>query len=179
MLALHVTGTRRRFVPLWESIVGLTMLLLPGIVFGWGLTCVSGRPGYVDLSDWRSVPWTLWVIGVSGTIGTVAGLLDLHYHVTGQRLVSVRERHGELIALAFGGTPLFILMMAASWAADPSRFLAPIVFLAMFTVAMVSLDEFVYHRRVCSRYESALHRGLIFGNGVAFLAWFQWVVCRG
>jgi hypothetical protein len=179
MFAHPVDEPRRRFVPLWESLFGLTTLLLPGAAFAWGLTRVSGRPGYVDLSDWRSVPWTLWIIGVSGTIGTVAGLLDLNYHVSGKRLVSRRERYGELIALGLGGTPVFVLMMAASWMAEPRRLLAPIVMLTMFTVVMVCLDEFVYHRRACSRYEATLHRALVFGNGVAFLAWFQWIAGRG
>ena len=179
MLAPRVLAPRRRFVPLWESIFGLTALLLPGAAFVWGLLRVSGRPGYVDLSDWRTVPWSLWIIGACGTLATLAGLLDLHYHVTGKRLVSSRERHGELIALGLGGTPLFVLMMAASWASDPRGFLAPIVGLTMFTVVMVCLDEFVYHRRSCTRYEATLHRLLVFGNGAAFLAWFQWIAGRG
>lgn len=179
MLAHHVHAPRRLGLPLWEALFGLTALLLPGAAFVWGLTRVSGLPGYVDLSDWRSVPWSLWVIGVCGTIGTVAGLLDLHYHLTGQRLVSRRERYGELISLGLGGTPVFVLMMAASRAADPRAFLTPIVLLTMFTVVMVCLDEFVYHRRACTRYEATLHKVLVFGNGAAFLAWFQWIVSRG
>jgi hypothetical protein len=179
MLTLQVNEPRARFVPLWESIFGLTMLLLPGVAFVWGLTRVSGQPGYLDLSDWRSIPWSLWIIGFCGTLATIAGLLDLHYHVSGRRLVSKRERHGELIALGLGGTPLFVLMMAASCTLEPGRLLTPILFLAMFTVAMVCLDEFVYHRRSCSRYEATLHRALVFGNGAAFLAWFQWIACRG
>jgi hypothetical protein len=179
MSTLHAAAPERRFIPLWESTLGFVTLLLPGAVFVWGLTRVAGRPGYLDLSDWRVIPWSLWVIGVCGTVATAAGLLDLHYHVTGKRIVSKRERHGELIALACGGTPLFLLMMAASWARDPGPFLAPIVLLTMFTVAMVSLDEFVYHRRACTRYEATLHRALVFGNGAAFLAWFHWIVTRG
>lgn len=178
MFAHHVEARRRRFIPLWESTFGLTTLLLPGAAFLWGLSRASGRPGYVDLSDWQSVPWPLWIIGVCGTIATVAGLLDLHYHVSGKRVVSQRERHGELIALGLGGTPLFALMMAASWTTEPSRFLTPILILTMFTVAMVCLDEFVYHRRSCSRYEATLHRVLVFGNAAAFLAWFHWIASR-
>lgn len=179
MLARHVKEPRQRFVPLWESLFGATTLLLPGAVFVWGLTRVSGRPGYVDLADAGSVPWPLWIIGVCGTIATIAGLLDLHYHVSGRRRVSRRERYGELISLGLGGTPLFVLMMAASATTEPGRFLTPIVILTMFTVAMVCLDEFVYHRRACTFYEATLHRVLVFGNGAAFLAWFQWVVNRG
>jgi len=170
---------RRRFLPLWESTFGLIALVFPGAAFVWGLTQVSGRPGYLDLSDWRTIPWPLWVIGVCGTIGTLAGLLDLHYHVSGRRLVSRRERYGELISLGLGGTPVFLLMMAASWAREPGPYLAPIVLLTLFTVVMVCLDEFVYHRRTCTRYEASLHKALVFGNGAAFLAWFQWITCRG
>ncbi len=179
MLTESTRVPRRRFVPLWESIFGLTALLLPGVLFVWGLARVSGRPGYVDLSDWHRVPWSLWTIGVCGTVATLAGLLDLHYHVSGRRLMSKRERHGELIALGLGGTPLFLLMMAASWASEPRLLLTPILIVAMFTVVMVCLDEFVHHRRACTRYESALHRALLFGNGAAFVAWFHWVVSRG
>jgi hypothetical protein len=178
MLAVSVHESRRRFVPLWEQIFGATALLLPGAAFVWGLTRVSGLPGYLDLSDWRSIPASLWIIGVCGTLATVAGLLDLHYHVTGRRRVSKRERYGELIALGLGGTPLFALMMVASGTTEPRPFLTPIVILTMFTVAMVCLDEFVHHRRACSRYEAALHRTLIFGNAAAFLAWFHWIAGR-
>lgn len=179
MLASTTEVPRRRFVPLWESTFGMITLLLPGIAFVWGLTRVSGLPGYVDLSDWRAVPVSLWIIALGGTTATIAGLLDLHYHVSGKRLVSKRERYGELIALGLGGTPLFAVMMAASWSAEPSPYLTPIVILAMFTVAMVCLDEFVHHRRACTRYETMLHRVLIFGNAAAFLAWFHWIVRRG
>lgn len=170
---------RRRFLPLWESTFGLVALLLPGVAFVWGLLRVAGLPGYVDLSDWRAVPPLLWIIAVGGTTATLAGLLDLHYHVSGQRLVSKKERYGELIALGLGGTPLFAVMMVASASAEPSRYLTPIVILTMFTVVMVCLDEFVHHRRACTRYETMLHRVLIFGNAAAFLAWFQWIVRRG
>lgn len=179
MFASQVNQPRPRFIPVWESFLGLTTLLLPGAGFLWGLMQVSGRPGYVDLSDWHTVPLHLWIIGACGTIATIAGLLDFQYHLTGRRVVSRRERHGELIALGLGGAPLFALMMAASWASEPHRFLTPILILALFTVTMICLDEFVYHRRACTRYEATLHRTLVFGNGAAFLAWFQWIVSRG
>lgn len=169
----------RRFIPLWESTIGLTTLLLPGAAFVWGLLQVSGRTGYVDLARPDTVPWTLWTIGVAGTIALIAGLLDLHYHVTGRRIVGKRERHGELIALGLGGAPLLVLMMLASVADDPRKLLTPIVVVLGFTVVMVCLDEFVYHRRACTRYEATLHRVIVFGNGAAFLAWFHWLSGRG
>lgn len=171
--------TQRRFIPLWESIVGFLTLILPGSAFVWGLTRVSGRPGFVDLARTETVPSTLWTIGVAGTIALIAGLLDLHYHVTGQRIVSKRERHGELVALGLGGAPLLVLMMLASVAENPARLFTPIVIVLGFTVVMVCLDEFVYHRKACTPYEATLHRVIVFGNGAAFLAWFHWITNRG
>ena len=169
---------KRRYVPIHESILGLLTLFVPGAGFLWGLFQVSGRPGYVDLSNASTVPWQLWVIGVCGIAATIAGVLDWHYHITGIRVVSRKERHGELIALGLGGTPLFILMMVASVAPDPRPFYLPVLLVTLFTVTMICMDEFVYHRRSCTRYESALHRILVFGNGAAFLAWFHWIVTR-
>ena len=173
-----IHARRQPAIPAWESALGLAALFLPGAGFVWGLTQVSGHPGYVDLQDWRSVPWMLWVIGVCGTAATAAGVLDWHYHVTGRRLVSRKERHGELVALGLGGAPLFALMMLASASHDSSRYLGPIVAVAIFTVVMICIDELVYHRRSCTRYETALHRTLVFGNGLAFLAWFHWLTTR-
>lgn len=179
MASLTIDPARRRFIPLWESTLGLATLLLPGTAFVCGLVLVSGRPGYVDLADPSTVPWTLWTIGVAGTIALFAGLLDLHYHVTGKRIVSKRERHGELVALGLGGAPLLVLMMLASVAESPARLLTPIVIVLGFTVVMVCLDEFVYHRKSCTPYEATLHRVIVFGNGTAFLAWFHWLTNRG
>ena len=54
---------------------------------------------------------------------------------------------------------------------DPARLFTPIVIVLGFTVVMVCLDEFVYHRKACTPYEATLHRVIVFGNGAAFLAW--------
>jgi hypothetical protein len=43
---------------------------------------------------------------------------------------------------------------------------------------MICYDEFVFHRKRCGRYETMLHRLLVFGNGIAWLAWMHWCFVR-
>ncbi|MEZ6194536.1 MAG: hypothetical protein R3F20_02245 [Planctomycetota bacterium] len=166
-------------IPLRDSILGLGSLALPGLGFVVGLALVSGREGFPDLADAGTIPWELWLIGVAGIAATVAGYLDWRYHITGRRLVGARERKGELIALGFGGVPLFFLMMAASVAERPEVYLLPILATVLFTTGMICYDEFVFHRRSCTRFETALHRTLVFGNGTAWAAWMHWIFVRG
>ena len=166
-------------IPIRDSILGLSALVLPGAGFVLGLTIVSGRPGFPDLGDPSTIPWQLWLIGFAGIAATVCGFLDWHYHATGRRVVGKRERHGELIALALGGAPLFVLMMWSSVTTRPERLLLPIIGALLFTTAMICYDEFVYHRRACTRYEAMLHRVLVFGNGIAWAAWMHWIFVRG
>ena len=180
-MSVGATSAQRAeaLIPLRDSIIGLGSLVLPGAGFIAGLMIMSGRPGFPDLGRVASIPWELWLIGVCGIAATVCGFLDWKYHATGRRLVSKRERHGELIALALGGAPLFFLMMAASVIADPQVLLMPIIVTVLFTTAMICHDEFVYHRKSCSLYETILHRTLVFGNGTAWLAWMHWIYVRG
>lgn len=167
-----------RLVPLQESIFGASSLLLPGILFLAALIVVSGQAGYPRLLEFSTHPWELWVIGVCGLAATVGGLLDLHYHVAGRRVVGRRERHGELLALGLGGIPTFVMMLTASIIDRPERLLLPITGTVIFTTAMVCYDEFVFHRRTCTRYETALHRTLVFGNALAWAAWMHWIYVR-
>ena len=179
MEAVHeTTPPRGRIIPLRDAIIGLGALILPGAGFLAALIAVSGEPGYPTLLDIGTHPWELWVIGVFGIAATTCGFLDYHYHATGRRIVSKRERHGELIALALGGAPLFCLMLAASTLERPQVLLMPIILVAVFTVVVICQDEFVYHRRTCTRYESLLHRVLVFGNGTAWAAWMHWIFVR-
>jgi len=165
-------------IPLRETALGLATLVIPAVGFLLGLQSLSGRAGYPVLFDLGTYPWELWVLGVTGTVATVCGFLDWHYHVTGRRPVGKRERHGELVALTFGGVPLFLLMAAASVSPSPRSYLLPVVVVALFTTAVICYDEFVFHRKACRRYETLLHRGLVLGNGAAFLAWMHWCFVR-
>jgi hypothetical protein len=159
-------------------IAGLLAFAIPGAGFIGGLLRLRGRPEFSFLEDASTWPAELWVIAVGGSLATLAGLADFVWHVRGMREVSRREERGEVVALALGGAPLFGFMAAASLSAAPRPFLTPVLVVAMFTVACVCHDEFVYHRRACGRVESLFHRALIFGNGLAFLAWFHWAFVR-
>ena len=177
--ATIVAAKNEPLIPVRDSIIGLGSLALPGTGFVLGLLIVSGRPGFPNLADVATVPWQLWLIGACGIAATVCGGLDWHYHATGRRIVGKRERHGELIALALSGAPLFILMMAASVMTNPQWLLLPILLVVLFTTTMICYDEFVFHRRSCTRYEAMLHRVLVFGNGSAWAAWMHWIYVRG
>ena len=56
--------------------------------------------------------------------------------------------------------------------------LLPIIVVALFTATLICYDEFVFHRKRCGVYETLLHRLLVFGNGVAWLAWMHWCFVR-
>jgi hypothetical protein len=159
-------------------LAGLLAFAIPGAGFIIGLFLVRGRPEFAFLENPAAWPPELWVIAIGGSIATIAGFADFVWHVRGLREVSRKEERGEIIALAVGGAPLFVIMGAASLAADPKPFLLPALVTTMFTVACVCHDEFVYHRRACQWMEALFHRALIFGNGLAFLAWFSWVFVR-
>jgi hypothetical protein len=157
---------------------GLLALVIPGAGFILGLFAVRARPEFAFLEHPGSWPLELWIIAIGGSVATLAGFGDFVWHVRGLREVSRKEERGEVIALALGGAPLFAFMAAASVSAAPAAFLMPVLVTTMFTVACVCHDEFVYHRHACERVESLFHHVLIFGNGLAFLAWFHWAFVR-
>jgi hypothetical protein len=157
----------------------LVALFLPGTFFALGLFLVREDPRFVWLRDPTDFPWELWVIAFAGVAATVGGVLDWAYHRSGLAAVGRAEHRSELAALGGGGLPLFVLMSLASLAQRPGLLLLPILVVVLFTTAMICFDEFVYHRRRCGRYESLLHRLLVFGNGTAWLAWMHWCFVRG
>ena len=166
-------------VPLRDTVQGLLFVTLPGLGFLVVLLLVSGEGRFPDLGVPGSLPWQLWAIAACGIPATAAGYLDWHYHATGRRVVGSGERRGELIALGAGGLPLFVFMCLASASSRPEIWLLPIIATFTFTTAMVCFDEFVLHRRACTRYETALHRTLVIGNGLAWAAWMHWIYVGG
>ena len=80
------------------------------------------------------------------------------------------------MALALG-VPLFTLLAAASVMSKPAHLLVPIVAIALAMAGLIVFDETRFHR-ACGRYETLLHRLLVGGNGVAFLAWVHWCFTR-
>jgi hypothetical protein len=131
-------------------------------------------PRLTELESW---PAELWLLACGGALGTTAGLLDWRFHRRGERRIPRAEHRAELFALALGG-PLFALLAAASASRDPAPFLVPIVVVALAMAAAIAFDEARFHR-TCSRYETALHRVLVGGNGIAFLAWLHWCYAGG
>lgn len=141
------------------------LLLTPGALFGLGLLALP--------ADRSPLLAHVIVIGVAGILATAAGAGDWWYHATGRRVIGPRERRTELIALVFGGGPLFGLMAAASLVTSPLRLVVPVILVVAVIAALVVHDERRYHAR-CTRFETALHRVLVGGQSIAFLAWAHW-----
>ncbi len=158
--------------------VTVVALLLPGGLFVLGLYLVREQPRFAWLRSFRDYPWELWVLAACGCAATLAGLADWQYHRSGRTTVGPAEHRSEALALAGGGLPLFGVMATASVLPRPGVLLVPAVVLALFTTVLVCYDEFVFHRKRCGRYETALHRVLVFGNGLAWLAWAHWLFVR-
>ena len=160
----------------------LVALMVPGASFaaglGW-LAATDQRFGW--LKDIERLPWQLAVVGISGLVATAGGVGDWLFHRQPQRrcLISAGERRIELWALGAGGVPLFILMALASLSTQPLKFLLPVIVVVLAITALICYDEFIFHRKRCGRIETLLHRLLVFGNGLAWLAWADWVFVRG
>lgn len=152
-----------------QGYASLFASLVPGALFGVELATLSS-PAFARL---REPSWELAVIAVAGGAATLAGVADWIHHRTAGVAIGPNERRAELAALVFGGVPLFGLMSGASVMADPRPLLLPILVVLVGTVVMICYDELLFHRRRCSRYETALHRVLVFGHAAAFLAWIH------
>lgn len=152
--------------------------LTPGVLFSVALGVLSRQPRFAWLTEPSRHPWELWVVALAGTAATVAGVADWVYHRTAGLRVGPNEHRAELLALAGGGLPLFLLMCAASVAPRPQVFLLPVLVVLMGTVALICYDEFVFHRRRCGRLEALLHRTLLAGHAAAFLAWAHFCFVR-
>lgn len=158
--------------------VSLLALFAPGVLFAIGLGLVRDLPRFTWVRHVGQFPWEFWIIVITGCIATVSGVLDWRFHRSGHTAIGEPEHRSELAALVSGGVPLFILMSAASVTHRPALWLLPILIVVIHTTVLICFDEFVYHRRRCGRYETTLHRLLVFGNGTAWLAWMHWCFVR-
>ena len=156
-----------------HGVWALGAMLAPAVLFPAGLFLLRDDARFTWLGDVRAYPLEFWVIAVCGTVATGGGLLDWLHHRSGETTVGRREHRAHVLALASGGLPLFVLLTFASLSPQPLRFLLPVLVLLIYTVVLISYDEFVFHRR-CGRFETVTHRLLTFGNGLAFLAWTHW-----
>src|SRR5262245_21406164 len=104
----------------------LVAQFIPGVAFALGLYLLRDQVRYHWLHDWRQYPWEFWVIAAFGTAPTCAGFADWRYHRSGNTAIGRKEHHSELLALACGGVPLFLLMATASVIQHPQWLLVPI-----------------------------------------------------
>jgi hypothetical protein len=156
-----------------HGVAALAAMLVPAVLFPTGLFLLREDARFAWLRDVRDYPMEFWIIAVCGSFATGGGILDWLHHRSGETTVGRREHRAHVLALATGGLPLFVLLTFASLSPQPLRLLLPVLVLLIYTVVLISYDEFVFHRR-CNRFETVMHRLLTFGNGLAFLAWTHW-----
>jgi hypothetical protein len=70
-------------------------------------------------------------------------------------------------------------MLLASCSTTPTNYLLPVLVCAIYTIVLICYDEFLFHWKRCRTLETILHRLLVFGNGLAWLAWMHWCFVRG
>jgi hypothetical protein len=170
MAAAHSPENRLRKA----SSASLIALLVPAL----GMTVALAWTAHSHGWEWvfqRKWPWQLWVLAVCGSTATLAGIADWLFHrIAAKCAISRKERRCELLALAAGGIPVFAMMLAASVSARPLQWLLPVIVAVLFTTSLICYDEFIFHRKRCNPFETRLHRVLVFGNGLAWLAWAHW-----
>lgn len=158
----------------WGNLVAV---LGPGLLFGLGLVAFTRSHGLDWLAAPSHAPFELWLIAVFGTVASVCGVLDWRYHRAGHRTVPAPEQRAESFALVLGGAPLFVCMALASVASAPRPWILAATAVSLYTAGAIVFDEVRFHRR-CSTYETLLHRGLVGGNAIAYLAWMSWCLAR-
>lgn len=154
--------------------LSLFAVLLPGLAMGVLLALAPSHWGFPSLLSPSGWPLEFWCMVAGGLPATLAGLLDWRFHHAGRRAVGRREHRVECVAMSCGA-PLFVLLVLASVSDEPQHWVAPITAIALTMAVLVAYDEVHFHR-ACGRYETALHRLLVGGNTVAFLAWLHWAM---
>lgn len=169
-------STTHRFP--WRDYLSLVLLFVPAILFGALLVGYRDNSKLKITASFPYLSWQFGAIALFGIIATIGGVLDwrFHRHALGMKLPP-KERAAEAAALGLGGLPMFLLMWFAMLSAHPTYFLIPILVVLIYTVVAISYDEFVFHIKRCGRLENTFHRMLIFGNGLAWIAWFHFIYC--
>lgn len=157
----------------------LILLFVPALLFGILLYFYKDHPKLALSGSISALPWQFYVVAIFGIIATVGGVLDWRYHRNPLNMkIPKKERDAEAAALGLGGVPMFFLMWFAMLSDTPQFFLVPIIFQLIFTVVAISYDEFVFHIKRCGPLENGYHRMLVFGNGIAWMAWFHFIYVR-
>jgi hypothetical protein len=162
----------------YRQYVSLILLFIPPLLFGVLMLAFRGSDKLKITHELPYLPWQFLVVGLAGSVATIGGVLDWRYHRSPLNMkIPKKERDAEAAALGLGGVPMFGLMWLAMMHSKPTVWLIPILVVLIYTVAAISYDEFVFHIKRCGRLENAYHRMLVFGNGVAWLAWFHFIFC--
>jgi hypothetical protein len=161
-----------------RSYLSLIFLFIPAILFGALILLYKGNTQLRISPHFPFLSWQFFAIGVFGVIATAGGILDWQYHRNPLNMkIPKKERDAEALALGAGGVPMFLLMWFAMLSAHPANFLIPILIVLIYTVVGISYDEFVFHIKRCGPTENRYHRMLVFGNGIAWIAWFHFIYC--
>lgn len=161
-----------------RNYVSLFLLFIPPLLFGVLVVVYQEQLISQYSLDAPYLPLQFIVLIVAGLIATIGGVLDWRYHRDPLKLkLSKKERDAEAAALGLGGLPMFVLMWIAMMSNTPTAFLVPIVVVLIYTVVAICYDEFVFHIHRCGKTETSYHRMLVFGNGIAWLAWFHFIYC--
>ncbi|MBR9859376.1 hypothetical protein GYB22_01215 [bacterium] len=156
--------------------LSLIFLFTPALAFALFLFLFKSHSNLQLSGVFPFVPLPFYGIAFFGIIATIGGLLDWKFHRDPLNLkIPVKERDAEALALGTGGIPLFILMALATLSPSPNIYLIPILLVLIYTVSIICYDEFVFHRKRCGPKETAFHRMLVFGNGLAWLCWMFYI----
>ncbi len=159
--------------------LSLFLLFSPALLFAIMLWIWRLEPKLCIGTSFPYLSWQFLAMMIFGSIATVGGVLDWRYHRDPLKLkISKKERDAEAAALGLGGLPMFVLMSLAMFSNQPRHYLIPIVLVLIYTVVAICYDEFVFHIRRCGKTETLLHRMLVFGNGLAWLAWFHFIFVK-
>lgn len=167
------------YLRVFRTYLSLLLLFIPAALFGVLIVLYRNNPKLNISYSFPYLPWQFIVIAISGTIATAGGLLDWRFHRNPLNMkIPKKERDAEAKALGLGGLPMFILMWFAMMSSQSTNFLIPILLVLIYTVVAISYDEFVFHIKRCGKLENRYHRMLVFGNGIAWLAWFHFIFCK-
>jgi len=161
-----------------RNYVSLVLLFAPAVLFGVLLLFYQEELRQKYGFPFPRLPLQFFVLAVAGLVATLGGVLDWRYHRDPLKLkLSKKERDAEAAALGLGGLPMFVLMWLATMSNKPTFWLIPIIIVLIYTVVAICYDEFVFHIHRCGKTETRYHRILVFGNGLAWLAWFHFIYC--
>lgn len=158
--------------------LSLLLLFMPAVLFAVLLFIFKDHEKLRFSSSFPFIPWQFIVLAVFGSVATIGGVLDWKFHRDPLNLrIPKKERDAEAAALGLGGLPMFIVMWFAMMSSKPTLYLIPILVILIYTVVAISYDEFVFHVKRCGKKETTYHRMLVFGNGIAWLAWIHFIYC--